>query len=156
MGEAPPVDADEDVDVVLSPVDGSDEADTAARYAVTIAERYDAAVHVLYVVGEEAVRAIEEGLVDEESVAAESRAALDAVEDTAAANGVPTETSMAYGFSTRSKLRHPGSVVLDAADQVAADFIVIPREPLRGEPGEVLEKAAEYVLLYASQPVLSV
>ena len=156
MGEAPPVVADVDVDVVLAPVDGSDEADTAASYAVAIAERYDAAVHALYVVGEGAARAIEEGLVDEESVAAESRAALDAVEDVAAANGVPTETSMAYGFSTRSKLRHPGSVVLDAADQVAADFIVIPREPLRGEPGEVLEKAAEYVLLYASQPVLSV
>ena len=152
MTDQPPI----DVDVVLAPVDGSDEADEADADAVAVAEQYDAAVHVLYVVGEDAVRAIEEGLVDEESIAAESGAALDAVEALAGRHGVPTETSMAYGFSTKSKLRHPGSVVLDAADQVTADFIVVPREPLRGEPGEVLEKAAEYVLLYASQPVLSV
>ena len=145
-----------DIQVVLVPVDGSDEADRAAAFAVAVADRYDAAVHALYVIGEGAVRAIEEGLVDEDRIAAESRAALDAVESIAASHEVPTESSMAYGFSTQSKLRHPGSVVLDAADQVAADFIVIPREPLRGEPGEVLEKAAEYVLLYASQPVLSV
>lgn len=145
-----------DIQVVLVPVDGSDEADRAAAFAVAVADRYDAAVHALYVIGEGAVRAIEEGLVDEDRIAAESRAALDAVESIATAHEVPTESSMAYGFSTQSKLRHPGSVVLDAADQVSADFIVIPREPLRGEPGEVLEKAAEYVLLYASQPVLSV
>jgi hypothetical protein len=31
----------------------------------------------------------------------------------------------------------------------------VPREPM-GEGGEVLAKAAEYVLLYASQPLLSV
>ena len=152
MGAAPAI----DVEVVLAPVDGSDEAERAAAYAIAVADRYDAAVHALYVVGEGAVRAIEEDLVDEESVAEESRSVLVSVERLASAHDVPTETSMAYGFSTKSKLRHPGSVVLDAADQVSADFIVLPREPLRGEPGEVLEKAAEYVLLYASQPVLSV
>jgi hypothetical protein len=54
------------------------------------------------------------------------------------------------------KLTHPGSVILDAADQIGADFLVIPRESAREESADVLEKAAEYVLLYASQPVLSV
>jgi len=39
---------------------------------------------------------------------------------------------------------------------VDADFLVVPREPMSGDTGDVLEKAAEYVLLYASQPVLSV
>jgi hypothetical protein len=34
--------------------------------------------------------------------------------------------------------------------------VVVPREPVSGDPDEVLAKAAEYVLLYASQPVLSV
>jgi hypothetical protein len=54
------------------------------------------------------------------------------------------------------KTRHPGSVILDTAEELDADFVVVPREPVSGDPGEVLEKAAEYVLLYASQPTLSV
>ena len=39
---------------------------------------------------------------------------------------------------------------------VDADFLVVPREPVTGDREAVLEKAAEYVLSYASQPVLSV
>ena len=37
-----------------------------------------------------------------------------------------------------------------------ADFVVVPREPVTGDPEAVIEKAAEYVLAHASQPVLSV
>ena len=47
-------------------------------------------------------------------------------------------------------------MVLDAAEDVAVDFIVIPREPVSGDPDEPLGRAAEYVLQYATQPVLSV
>ncbi|MFC7097154.1 universal stress protein [Halobaculum marinum] len=144
------------VERVLVPVDGSDESLEAVEYAVAVAERYDAAVHAVYVLGEEVVRAIEEAAVDESEVAEDTEAFTDTVREIAEAEGVPVSTSIAYGFSTKRKTTHPGSVVLDTAEDVDADFIVIPREPLTGEPGEVLEKAAEYVLLYASQPVLSV
>jgi nucleotide-binding universal stress UspA family protein len=78
------------------------------------------------------------------------------VADYATERDVHISHSTAYGFSTRVKTRHPGSAILDTAEEVEADFIVVPREPVSGDPGEVLEKAAEYVLLYASQPVLSV
>ena len=46
----------------------------------------------------------------------------------------------------------PVVVVVDGGDENGA------AESVRGliDPGEVLEKAAEYVLMYASQPVLSV
>lgn len=144
------------VERVLVPVDGSDESLVAVEYAVTVAERYDAQVHAVYVLGEEVVRAIEEDAVDQSEVAEDTEAFTDTVRDIAEAEGVPVSSSIAYGFSTRRKTTHPGSVILDTAEDVDADFIVIPREPLTGEPGEVLEKAAEYVLLYASQPVLSV
>ncbi|MFB6070725.1 MAG: universal stress protein [Halanaeroarchaeum sp.] len=144
-----------EVDTVLVPVDGSEASADAAEYAVAIAERYDADVHVLYVLGEAVARGMEAGDIDGADVADESRLF---VEDVAAMAADPdrVESSMAYGFSTVRKTRHPGSVVLDAAEELAVDFIVIPREGEAGQQGDVLEKAAEYVLLYASQPVLSV
>ncbi|SEL23023.1 universal stress protein [Haloferax larsenii] len=144
------------IDLVLVPVDQSEEATRAAEYAVAIAAEYDAAVHAVHVLGEDVVRAIERGAVDEDAVFEESRAVTDTVSGIADDADVSVSTSVAYGFSTTSKLLHPGSVVLDTAEELDADFIVVPREPVSGDPGEVLAKAAEYVLLYASQPVLSV
>jgi len=145
-----------DIDLVLVPVDGSEESHEAVDYAIVVASEYDATVHALYVLGEDRVRAIETGAVDEADVADDTESFTDSVIERAEAAGVPHGNSIAYGFSTRVKTVHPGSVVLDTAEDLKADFIVVPREPVTGEPGEVLEKAAEYVLLYASQPVLSV
>jgi nucleotide-binding universal stress UspA family protein len=145
-----------EVDTVLTPVDGSEESSLAVEYAVAVAAEYDAAVHAVYLLGEEVVRAIEDGTIDEERAVADHRSFVDSVADYATDRGVYISHSTAFGFSTRVKTRHPGSAILDTAEEVAADFIVVPREPVTGDPGEVLEKAAEYVLLYASQPVLSV
>ncbi|WP_134668686.1 universal stress protein [Halorussus marinus] len=144
------------VETVLVPVDGSDESVEAAEYAAAVAETYGASVHAMYVLGEEFVRGIETGTVAEEEVLSETEAFMETVGDLAEEYGVELSTSNAYGFSTTRKTQHPGSAILDTADDLDADFLVIPREPVSGEPGEVLEKAAEYVLLYASQPVLSV
>lgn len=147
---------DLDIDLVLVPVDGSEESHEAVDYAIAIAREYGASVHALYVLDESVVRAIENGDVDETDIADDTESFTDSVIERAEAAGVPHGNSIAYGFSTRVKTVHPGSVVLDTAEDLKADFIVVPREPVTGEPGEVLEKAAEYVLLYASQPVLSV
>ncbi|PSP54909.1 universal stress protein UspA [Halobacteriales archaeon QS_1_67_19] len=144
------------VDTVLVPVDGSDESVEAVEYATAVAAKYGASVHAMYVLGEELARGIETGAIDEEDVLSDTDSFMDTVRKLAGDCGVETSTSNAYGFSTSRKTQHPGSVILDAAEDIDADFLVIPREPLSGEPGEVLEKAAEYVLLYASQPVLSV
>jgi nucleotide-binding universal stress UspA family protein len=144
-----------EIETVLVPVDGSEESTEAVEYAVTIAAEYGASLHAIYVLGEAATRAIESGAVDDEDMAAEGQAYIEVVEDVARESHVPVSHSAAYGFSTQRKLVHPGNVVLDAADQIDADFLVVPREWGHGA-GDVLEKAAEYVLLYASQPVLSV
>ncbi|WP_049985301.1 universal stress protein [Halobellus rufus] len=144
------------VDLVLAPVDASDESADAVAHAAAIAAQYDATVHVVHVLGEKVVQAIEDGDVDDARVAADGEAITETAERIAGEYDVPLSTSVAYGFSTTMKLRHPGSVVLDTAEELDADFLVVPREPVSGDPGEVLAKAAEYVLLYASQPVLSV
>jgi len=56
-----------EVETVLSPVDGSEASATAAEYAIEVAERYDAGVHVLFVVGDDLARDIETGEVDAEA-----------------------------------------------------------------------------------------
>ena len=149
------MDAPVEVDSVLVPIDGSDEAVEAVEYAIAIAARYDASVHAMYVLGEEASRAIEDGTVDDDGMVSEARSVFASIADVAEREGVPFTHSVAVGFSTTRKLVHPGSVILDAAEQIDADFIVVPRETGLDEE-DVLEKAAEYVLSYASQPVLSV
>ncbi|MFC3478026.1 universal stress protein [Halobacterium litoreum] len=144
-----------EVDTVLVPVDGTEASVTAAEYALAVADRYDADAHALYVLGETVTRAIKAGDVAEDDVVEDTNTFLAEVA-ALAPEDVTVESSIAYGFSTSRKLQHPGSVILDCADDVDADFLVIPREGMRGDAGDVLEKAAEYVLLYASQPVLSV
>lgn len=141
------------VETVLVPVDDGEAALEAAEYGVAVADRYDARVYALYVMTEGMVRAVETGAADDDAVAAEIDAVLSAVGELGAAADVPVDTASAYGFSTQRKTVHPGSVVLDAAEEVDADFVVLPRER---DHGDVLEKTAGYVLQYASQPVLSV
>ena len=129
---------------VLVAVDGSEESTRAVEYAVTVADAYDAAVHVVYVLGE--------GVADNY----EAEGYADTAEEIAAESGVPVDTATVSGFSTSRLSQHPGSVVLDTAEEAGADFLVVPREPQTGTRAAVLEKTAEYVLRYASQPVLSV
>ncbi|MFB6105140.1 MAG: universal stress protein [Halobacteriaceae archaeon] len=143
------------VETVLVPVDGSEASTDAAEYAVAIADAYDAEVHVLYVLGESVTRGLETGDVGSEAVAEDHATFLADLEEMGGAQGVPVTASTVAGFSTTRKTQHPGSVILDVAADIDADFLVIPQETDRPTPG-VLEKAAEYVLLYASQPVLSV
>ncbi|MDS0476476.1 universal stress protein [Natrinema sp. 1APR25-10V2] len=144
------------VDTVLAPVDGSDESATAVEYAVAVADRYDAAVHALFILGRGVVYGLDAGTVDETDVAENTQGFFDGIGEIADEADVPLVTSVDDGFSKTRKTRHPGNVVLDTADAIDADFIVLPREPVTGTEAEVLEQAAEYVLSYASQPVLSV
>lgn len=144
------------VDLVMVPVDGSDESREAVEYAVAIADTYDAAVHAVYVLGEPTVRGIENGAVAEADVAEDTEAFGDVVRAIAAEAAVSLSTSIVQGFSQNVKTLHPGSVVLDTAEEIDAEFLVVPREPATDTESDVLEKTAEYVLLYASQPVLSV
>ncbi len=147
------------VETVLAPVDGSEESATAVEYAVAVADRYDAEVHALFVLGRGVVQEMNAGTVDEDAVAADTQGFFDDIQLIADDAEVPLVTSVDDGFSPTRKTRHPGNVVLDTADAIDADYIVLPREPGPGtdtSAPEVLEQAAEYVLSYASQPVLSV
>lgn len=140
-------------DLVFVAVDGSEESTRAVEYAVAVADTYDASVHVASVLGEEVTRGIETDAKVEAAVAEEY---TETAAEIAAQQGVDISTSVVTGFSTDRLSQHPGSVVLDTAEAEGADFLVVPREPQAGTRAAVLEQTAEYVLRYASQPVLSV
>ncbi|MFB6254971.1 MAG: universal stress protein [Halobacteriaceae archaeon] len=142
------------VQTVLTPVDGSEASADAVEYAAAIADKYSATIHLLYVHGETITRGLNRGEVDPEDVIESQMTFLNDVARFCEDRNVRMKTSTAFGFSTTRKAQHPGSVILDVAESMDADFLVIPRE--RESSADVLEKAAEYVLLYASQPVLSV
>lgn len=143
------------VGTVLVPVDGRRAAERAVEHAAAVADRYDADVHALYVLPPDDARDVREGAADQPGLAAEAQSFLDDVRATCEATGVAVTCSTAMGFSAGRLTRHPGSVILDCAESVGADFVVVPREAPTDDPG-MLAKAAEYVLSYASQPVLSV
>jgi len=145
-----------EVETVLVPVDGSEEAMEAVEYAVAIAGRYGAGVHAMYVLNEDAAAAIQEGDVEAAAIARRGEQVMAGVRALAEDNAVLVDHSSGYGFSRRRLSQHPGSVILDVAESLDADVVVVPREPVTGHPEAVIEKAAEYVLVHASQPVLSV
>lgn len=144
-----------DIDLVLVPVDGSDRSEQAAEYATAIAERYDADLHLLFVLDERLRQEIDEGTVDPESVARDHREFTRRVRDRSHERGhdLTLGTSTATAFSQTRLTQNPGSVVLDVAEDIAADFLVIPRAT---DSEDAVGRAAIYVLEYANQPVLSV
>lgn len=143
-----------DIETVLVTVDGTDESLVAAEHAVGLAERYEAAIHALYVLDEAVIEAFKRDDETADGIAAEMEAFFE--EARALADDRPFGYATAYGYSSSEIGRHPGRVILDAAAEVDADFLVVPREPVSGAPGHVLGKAARHVLAYADQPVLSV
>jgi nucleotide-binding universal stress UspA family protein len=145
-----------DIELVLTPVDGSEDARRAADYAVAVASRYGADLHLLFVLDQRVAQGIQAGDVEAGAVAETHREFLSSVRDHPESGTVEVATSSAAGFSTSSLSRTPGSVVLDAAEELGADFLVVPRETPADDVDVTIGKAALYVLQYADQPVLSV
>ncbi|WP_137683686.1 universal stress protein [Haloarcula mannanilytica] len=142
-----------DIDLVLVPVDGSDQSERAAEYAIAVAERYDADLHLLFVIDERLHRDIDSGEVSADAIADEHQAFTESIrEQFVAVHDGTFETSSATAFSETRLMQTPGSVVLDVAEDIDTDFIVVPRE----EGEEAVGRAAIYVIEYASQPVLTV
>jgi len=142
------------IDTVLVPIDGTQAAMDAVEYGIAIADKYDACVHALYLLGENAATAIGNGSVEANAIAERGEQIMAGVR--AVAGDIPIDHSSACGFSVSRLSQHPGSVILEVAEMLDVGFIVIPREPITGDSEAVIERAAEYVLAHASQPVLSV
>jgi nucleotide-binding universal stress UspA family protein len=145
------------IDLVLSAVDNTQQAAEAAEYAAAIADRYDADLHLLHVIDQRIARGLETGDIESDVVADNQQWITEHVQQYLPENGsVALTQSSAVGFSLDRLDQSPGSVILKVAEEVGADFLVVPRVRSDGSPEEVIGKASLYVLEYADEPVLSV
>lgn len=106
-------------DTVLVPYDGSDGANRAVEHAFDLAEQYGATVHALFVVdthryGEPALSTTEL-VVDE--VTEEGQEMLNRLAERADNEGIEMVTRCCHG--------HPHTEILDYADEVDADLVLM-------------------------------
>lgn len=135
-------------DDLLVPVDGSDAADSAIDHAADLADRFDAAIRVLFVadtnrdsvtvVGADVVDALErEGEEIVEGVAADVRE-----------RGVACETDVVQG--------DPATTIADYAESQGMDLVVMPTHGRTGLSRFLLGSVTERVVRLSDVPVLTV
>ena len=134
-------------ETILVPTDGSDQADAAIDHAVSIARTHDATLHLLYVadtnrdsvttLGGEVVDALEQ---EGERIIGNATERLDPAVDVVDAvdTGDPVET------------------ILDYAEVVDADLIVMGTHGRRGLDRYLLGSTTERVVRLSSIPVLTI
>ena len=136
-------------DNILVPTDGSDPANRAVEHALTIADRYDAAVHLLYCVethryGEPALSSAEIVLDNLEDQGA---AMLSEIADRAENVGIESTETLCHG--------RPWEEVREVADEVDADLIVIGHQGQGHPRTDRMGSVAERIVRTADRPVLT-
>ena len=136
-------------DRILFPTDGSDGTAAALEHAIDHALRYDATLHVLYVV-EETYPVVEAGAPETlEALEAEGERALEDVRTRAKAAGVESIRGSVAGGS-------PYRQILASVDEHDIDLIVMGTHGRRGIDRYLLGSVAEKVVRTAEPPVLTV
>lgn len=100
---------------VLVPTDGSDGSEVAAAAGLDIADRFDAAVHALYVVDER--RVLDEFDLAVEAAEAEAERALESVQAAGADRGLAVENHLRRGVPHRE--------ILEAIEAYGIDLVVM-------------------------------
>ena len=138
-------------DNVLLPTDGSVGVDRAIDHAIDAADRYDATLHVLYVVDSDVVNAYSgDEFVDgaegaEETLEETGREALDAVAERARDAGVETVTALRYGI--------PHEEILRYVDEEDVDLTVMGSKTRSGSYRRMLGSVTERVSRQSTAPV---
>jgi Universal stress protein UspA and related nucleotide-binding proteins len=138
-------------DRILLPTDGSVGVDRATDHAIDAADRYDAALHVLYVVDTDIVNAYSgdefvsgsEGA--EQTLTETGREALEAVAERASAADVDTVTSLVYGT--------PHEEILRYVDEEDVDLTVMGSKTRPGDYRRMLGSVTERVSRQSTAPV---
>ncbi|WP_178915990.1 universal stress protein [Natronomonas gomsonensis] len=136
-------------DRILFPTDGSDGANAALDHAIDHAVRYDAELHVLYVV-EENLPVLEAGQAELlNALEAEGERAIDDARARAKAEGVDSIRGTVAGGS-------PYRGILEYVDDYDIDLVVMGTHGRRGVDRFLLGSVAEKVVRSADAPVLTV
>lgn len=138
-------------DRILLPTDGSDPAVEASRHAIDLANRHDAALHVLYVVDHERLGRMAPDLGTEqikEALSAEGERATSMVEERAARQNVTVEPVVREG--------PPAETIIEYADEEAVDVVVMGTTGRSGLDRLLLGSVAESVIQGTDAPVFLV
>jgi nucleotide-binding universal stress UspA family protein len=132
---------------IVIATDGSESVRRAVHVALDLADRFDAAVHALYVVDEGEVES------SPEQVREEMRAALDdsgerALDDVVAAADRPVTTVVREG--------RPATVIREYALEHDADMVAMGTRGRHGENRFLIGSVAERVVRTCPVPVLTV
>lgn len=133
-------------DRILVPTDGSPTATAAMDEAIALAERDDAAIHVLTVINTRAYDTSIESAVD--PLRERGEGFVDDLATRATEAGVPVETDVVLGRPARTILR-------DAEDH-DVDLVVIGATGHGGLERRLLGSTTEYVTTHAAVPVIVV
>lgn len=136
-------------DEILVPTDGSPAAAAAVDHAVTLADRFDATLHTLYVVDASAYSTLEAGSdIVAETLEKEGEGAVARIAEAAAEESIPTVEAVVSGTAYRS--------IIEYADEEDVDMIVMGTHGRQGIDRYLLGSVTERVVRSASQPVLTV
>ena len=138
-------------DRILVPTDGSDGSEQVAAHAAGLAAATGADLYAVYVVDDTAVSTeTAEELGDEvaDAFAESGRRALDRVAEVGADHDVAVTTELREGA--------PHRAIVDYADEVDADVVVMGTHGRSGLARYLLGSVTEHVLRAADQPVLAV
>lgn len=135
-------------DVILFPTDGSDAMRGAAEHAYDHAERYDADLHVLYVVRESESAAIvgQQAAVD----------ALDADAEEAMNDAVEGATDRDIEVVSEVRVGTPYREIIDYSGEAGVDLVVMSTHGRSGIGRFFMGSVTERVIRDGSAPVLAV
>ena len=128
---------------VLVPTDGSDGTRRAIAHALTIADRFDATVHVLSIVPEGPL-----GTLDDGDPTAAARRAVERVEREARQNGTAVTTAVEHGV--------PHEEILAYVEDNGIDMVVMGTQGRTGLDRVLVGSVAERVVRLADVPVVTV
>lgn len=137
---------------ILVPVDFSEYAEHALDYAIALARKLDARVHLLNVIGIPALGVPELGVALSasmmESIVKDNQAALDKLASARRAKAPIGEVMLRTGDAR--------DMILRACEEVNADMIVMGTHGRRGVSRALLGSVAESIVRTAPCPVLTI
>ena len=134
-------------DTIVIATDGSESVRRAVSVALDLAERFDAAVHALYVVDEGEVES------SPDQVREEMRAALD---DDGRAALEDIETAADHPITTAVREGRPATEIREYATEHDADMVAMGTRGRHGENRFLIGSVAERVVRTCPVPVLTV
>jgi nucleotide-binding universal stress UspA family protein len=132
-------------DRILVPTDGGTATRAAATHAIDVADKYDATVHALYVVGTDR---LEQSGTSRGDLEAEGREATEAIAERAGDEGVEFVTAVEEG--------RPSDRIFEYVDDNDVDLVVMGTHGRTGVGRVLLGSVAERVIRRSDVPVMAV